>query len=242
MIGPNSQTGEQEIYLVDHRHGCNIQVFRVSDSRFLRGFRVPEIPSRGIALVHDHLLISCHNSGQILVLTQSEGKKIGVFGNDRAAWPHAAWPQLQQPTKLFVEPDGDEVFIVDVGHSSVFLMKYLTWGESSSGQFLRQYCGERQGEGKGKKGKPCLSPRAVVVHGEEVIIWDTVHEELLSFGRFTCRKLRRIPLPHNRGSATPPSIQHQRYGIPCSASDLAVNCHNQLFLCDTENHRVWVLE
>ncbi len=175
----SSQDGdgkEFEIFISDQDH---IQVFRLSDSQFLRRFAHIGNGSGswwgGLVILGDHIFIShsCPNqtSHQIDVLTKWDGRRIRIIGADLNLG--------RRPGNLHLNDDDQdtkELLVADPGNDHVVALDIV------SGQFLRQY---QLGQDDG--------PQAVVVHGEEVIVSCRYSNRLVVFDHTTARTLRVVP-------------------------------------------------
>ncbi len=213
-LGTEKGQGHQELFVRDVSRD-DVQIFRYSDGQFLRGFptenRVGSFTSSGIAISKDDIFVSQHN--QIDIKTISEGKTIRNMKHIGCA------------DNLWIDEEGHELFIAYPDKNRVEVL------DITSGQLLRGYGGPIASEGPGQRQSPINkeqlnAPRAVVAHGDEVIICDTSNQRLVVFDRLSCRMLRPI------------GVQDGFY-YPYS---LALNCHNQLFVCDSGNDRVLLFE
>ncbi len=210
--------GEEKIFVLDSERR-DVQVFRLSDARFLNRFPIGSSP-QGIAVVGQELFVYHDSPPQIDVMTRSEGKHLRVFWKSEDEEPKDEW---FSPSKLFVDQDMNELFLIDSDDG-----KNVKALDLSSGQVISQYGGLSTAE----TDKDLLDyPRAVVAHGEEVIVADTLNHRLVVFDRSTRRLLRTLG---QRGTR-----KRSEFLAP---SDLLVHVLNQLFVCDTGNSRVLMFE
>ncbi len=212
-ISLNSDGGSAELVVLDIIRN-DVQFFRVSDSRYLRGFDIQEssgrdaIYHRGMAVIDDEVLISGCLPSQVDVFTKSELKHLRILKNDQK--------KLDLPSQVFVDPEKKEVFIADWGNSRIQVLDFL------SGQALKEY------EGSTEDGGKLLNPRGVVVHGEQVIVCDCLWG-IVIFDRTSCRISLKMQInPFSADSHGP--------------RPLAINSVGQLFVPDTDNHRIVVFE
>ncbi len=207
--------GKEEVFVVDCDRNV-IQMFRLSDSQFLKRFPLGDRTgsASGIALMNNHIFVSQSRPNQIDVISRSEGKRLRIFGG---------WPLYElHPSKLFLEQESNHLFVCDIGDHCVKVID-LTTGE---GQQL--YGGNYGGLGVTSV---LDHPWGVVVHGEEVIVCDRFDERLVVFDRSTKGLLRTID--------DIPRMLSRKFSKP---SDVAINTKNQLFVCDSGNARVLIFE
>ncbi len=157
---------EPEIFIPDDHH---IQVFRLSDSRFLRRFSCSGFWCGGIVTHGDHIFISRSTTNLIDVLTKWDGRQVRIIGADLNLGP--------LPGKLLLDDDRDakELLIPDRDNDRIVALDLV------SGQLLRVYeLGQNDG------------PQAVVVHGEEVIVCCRKSNRLVVLDHTTARRLRVV--------------------------------------------------
>ncbi len=204
-IAFNDQTVEEEIFIGSR--GA-VQVFRLSDSQFLR--RLSSIDAFGVAVVGEEIFLS--RSSKVDVLAKSDGKPLKVV-------QHGA---LDSPGKLFAESDHNHLFVANTAKDQIQLLDVRT------GQLLRVYQGRELKSST--VGKQLNWPRAVVAHGDQVIVGDTCNNRLVIFDRSTGEMIRET-----KGSR----FRRSLLSLP---SDLAINHLHQLFVGDTGHNRVVVFE
>ncbi len=204
-LGTEKGPRHQELFVRDVSRD-DVQIFRLSDGQFLRGFQTENggsYASSGIAISQEDIFVSQQN--QIDVKTISEGKTIRRMDHIGCA------------DNLFVDDEEHELFIASSDKNRVEVL------DITSGQCLREYGAPLQSP-MNREELDC--PRGVVAHGDEVIVSDTSNHRVVVFDRSSCRMLRSIGVQDGF---------HYPFG-------LALNGHNQLFVCDTGNHRVLLFE
>ncbi len=135
---------------------------------------------------------------------------LGKSGKGLAEW--------RNPSRLFFEQDSNQLFIPDNGNHRIHVVDVV------SGQVIQQYGGKEKNE--------LYRPRAVVAHGDQVIVASTFSHRLIVFDRSTGQMLRKLGQCGKR-------MRPMEFEMP---SDVAVNAGNQLFVCDTHNNRVLMFE
>ncbi len=221
-MGGRGTRGQERIFVLDSRRK-DIQVFRLSDSQYLHGFSLAERNGWpcGMALLGDEIVVSrfdptsIDNRTQIQVLTQAEGKDLRILANEE---------ELRElcECKLFVEQDTNLLFITDTDNHRILVL------DLASGRIKQHYGGRIQS---------LYYPRAVVTHGDMVIVADSHNDRLVIFDRITTQMLRRVG-PKKSSRSSPP-LHFYNFNMP---SDVAVNSNNQLFVCDTGHDRVLMFE
>ncbi len=214
VIGLSTEHGHQkeELFVRDVAR-LDVQIFQLSNGLFLRRFA---LPSSCITVWRDQLFVD--NKNGIEVRSSSDGKWIRTIERSEATY------------KLFMDEDvhGPELFIVEKNGIEVFNL--------TSGHVVRQYGGGPGHVREKHKGGKLQNPRAVIVHGEEVIVCDADYvngHRLVVFDHSTGEMVRAVA-----------SIDDDRLDTRsfCYPWDVAVNSHHQLFVCDSLNHRVLVFE
>ncbi len=205
---------EPEIFITDD---YSIHVFRLSDSQFLRRFSYEGNPSHswcswcgGIVMFGDHIFISRSSPNQIDVLRKCDGRRVRIIGADLVLGRY--------PGKLILDDNHDskELLVADPLNDRVVALDLV------SGQFLRQYQLDQQD-----------GPQAVAVHGEDVIVCCADGNRLVVLDRSTTQILRVISggvVGGGKAGAT-------QFCSPC---DLVLSSLNELFVCDSSNHRVLI--
>ncbi len=202
---------EAEIFITDRF--C-VQIYRLCDSQFLRRFPFPVengFPSwcAGIVVLGDDILISHSWPNQIQVLAKSDGKRVRKIGCDLDLG--------QSGLKLHLAGEEKELLLVDSAQDLISVL------DLSSGRLLRQF--------EAFPGKDKLKhsgPRAVALHGEEMIVGCSHTPSLVVFDRSTTEMLR--------------SFSFEMGGTSCVPFDLAVSSLNELFVCDSVRHRVLIFQ
>lgn len=217
IVPRSAEQNEDEIFVLNPFPG-RIEVFRLSDSQFVRGFTLSSLSllSRGIAVSGDRIYVSRSVPNQIEILEKLDGKRMKLFGGFESK--ESAWNGDLH--KLFVDQVGKELLVADAPSGCIKAL------DLTSGTLLREY-------GKNTKLREQLKgPAAVVLHGDEVIVCDTQNNRLMVYDHLSCRFLRTVEklLTMLGQSEEPTSFSYPR--------DLAVNIHNQLFVCDTGNDRI----
>ncbi len=216
--GTETDHSGEELFVVDARRR-DVQVFRLSDSHFLRCLRMTESSGepKGIALVGGDMFISRNEPSQIDIMRQSDGKRKRIL--DCCRQDDGVFEESFL-NKLFVDEEANELFLADSSNAHIKVLDLI------SGKFLRQY-------GNFSESRPSpyrvFWPRACVAHGEEVIVCDHHNHRLVVFNRLSCQMV--------------PVIQEKVGGVILKSlvpSDIAVNCRDELFVCDHGNSKVWI--
>ncbi len=210
------QLGQEEVLVLDGS-GEEIQVFRLSDSLFLRRFRTPVMLGKVnmMAVLGDEIFLSCTYPSRIDVVAKSNGEWMRSIGK-----PGKEAQQLSDPSQLFVEPLGNELFIADSANYRIQVL------DLASGIFTRRYGDNQQGE-VDRLGDVC----GVVVHGEQVIVGDCSNSRVVVFDRASAQILVESPYDLSRRMG---GFSHPRH--------LAVNTRNHLFVSDCYNDRILMFE
>ncbi len=214
----NRQHSPSQIFITDRDQ---VQVFRIHDAQFLRRFSIPHIPHEaarpwcgGIVVVADQLYVFRSNPHQIDVIKTDKGNRIKFFSLEEPRTPS------RYPGMLFFDAVANELFVGDAGNDRVVAL------DMASGHFLRKY-----GVSDDSSQYDLLqAPRAVVVHGEEIIVSDSWNNRLVVFERSTGQKLRSFNSVHSAGITI-------KFELP---GDLVVSDGNELFVADPVNDRVLV--
>ncbi len=213
--GKNLIWDEAEIFVVDVDQ---IQVFRLRDCQFQRRFQIEEngtaSVSNGIAVMGEEILVSRSYPHQIDVMRKSNGERVRILAQIESSEPGRLWIDETAMELWLAEPGHDRIVVLDVIH----------------GDAVREYGGATT---------ELRYPQAVACHGDEVIVCDPCNQRLVIFDRLTCQKLRIIASCRRGADFQDGGRTPIEFSYPL---DLAISLRNELFVCDSTNHRVLIFQ
>ena len=220
FVLPVVLTAQGEELFVADVYKNDIQVYNISDSRFL---------GAGMAGIEEAVMMVKNFHFALWASVQSEMKSSLCEAHSRIFVLSIANGKLLRSITLIDTGRGDEDEYVYNGPSKLCVdQNQLLFADKdhdciqvlnlTTGEYLQQYdIGLR-------------SPSSMAVHGDEVIICDQGNGRLVVFDRHTCKLKRRF------GST---GSEKGQFGCPY---DLAMSAKNELFVLDTFNNRIVVLE
>ncbi len=192
----------------------SISVFRFWDCKFLRRFRITDTEDASLPC-------GISVGSDFLFVSRSWPAQIDVMKKSdgkRVRCIGDRWGLDSSPGKIFAPQPEKELWWADPPQNRVLVI------DTASGQILREYGAQAS----------AFHPEAVVVHGEDVIVCDPDGDRLVVFDQHSHRMVRTI--------STQRSYTGRSSTQGCRPNDVAINGHNQLFVCDSLNHRVLLFE